>query len=459
MADAGATTSAAQQQQPADEHMPNYSAANVQATVEKYEERQRLARLLFAYRSAGKIRDKDTAAATQHQLAPLVLAELKNGRNTTRYREFVAHVFESGAPGITLDNEWASRRDRESSNELEKLQVALGQAQNTLQKEGIRVALMDMADHYFARGDYGNAMKQLARVKDSCSTPEHIAEFCLKACQTTLFNELGPVYSNAGQFVQRAEQQIETFNDTHAAAVRVASGIVSLDRKQYKFAANAFTSLRRGRGAGTTTLDIGPAAGYFMSASDFAMISTFTVLATYDRSELAKFLGDGDFKVALETEPELRSALTQFYGCQYHGALQTLQGLMPRMRLDPFFSSHAGALLGQIRQRALKQYVSPFVALDLNKMAATFHTDVAALEKELGGLIVRDVIQARIDKAAGVLRATQKDAKTTTLVNTCRQGQRYVRDTETTLRTLSMMRNGVTVEAEMRRLAPRQPAS
>lgn len=43
------------------------------------------------------------------------------------------------------------------------------------------------------------------------------------------------------------------------------------------------------------------------------------------------------------------------------------------------------------------QYFSPYVSADMNKMAAAFNTDVAALENELMQLILDGQINARID--------------------------------------------------------------
>ena len=43
--------------------------------------------------------------------------------------------------------------------------------------------------------------------------------------------------------------------------------------------------------------------------------------------------------------------------------------------------SHVGALLATVRSKAIRQYVSPFLTVDLAKMADVFHTTVPLLEE------------------------------------------------------------------------------
>lgn len=54
-------------------------------------------------------------------------------------------------------------------------------------------------------------------------------------------------------------------------------------------------------------------------------------------------------------------------------------------------------LYDNIRKKALVQYFSPFLTVDMNKMAQSFGTNVPKLERELAKLITENHIQARID--------------------------------------------------------------
>lgn len=65
--------------------------------------------------------------------------------------------------------------------------------------------------------------------------------------------------------------------------------------------------------------------------------------------------------------------------------------------LDIHLHSHVETLYDNIRKKALVQYFSPFLTVDMNKMAESFGTTVSKLERELAKLITENLIQARID--------------------------------------------------------------
>ena len=74
-------------------------------------------------------------------------------------------------------------------------------------------------------------------------------------------------------------------------------------------------------------------------------------------------------------------------------------------------NSHVKTLYDEIRSRALVQYFSPFVTVDLNRMAAAFNSPVGQLESELAALIMGGKISARIDSHNKVrARTRSRDA-------------------------------------------------
>lgn len=71
--------------------------------------------------------------------------------------------------------------------------------------------------------------------------------------------------------------------------------------------------------------------------------------------------------------------------------------LQPYLELDYFFYEHVPVIFEKIRSKAIVQYFSPFVSVNLNTMAEALKTNVPALEKELSRLIMEGQISARID--------------------------------------------------------------
>ena len=83
------------------------------------------------------------------------------------------------------------------------------------------------------------------------------------------------------------------------------------------------------------------------------------------------------------------------YGISVHVLIVAV--LQPDLHLDIHLYDHVDSLYQRIRNKALVQYFSPFISVDMNTMAAAFNTSVQGLEKEIAKLIMEGLIQARID--------------------------------------------------------------
>jgi COP9 signalosome complex subunit 1 len=93
-----------------------------------------------------------------------------------------------------------------------------------------------------------------------------------------------------------------------------------------------------------------------------------------------------------------------------------------------------------VRSKALVQYFSPYVTVDMAKMAAAFNADVDALEKELAQLIMSRQIAARIDSQRKVLHARNADARASTFEAAVKMGDEYLRETRALVLRINMMR-------------------
>lgn len=98
------------------------------------------------------------------------------------------------------------------------------------------------------------------------------------------------------------------------------------------------------------------------------------------------------------------------------------------MRGDLYLAPQAGALVAAIRRRALKQYLTPYVTVDLRVMAAAFGMAVEPLEDDIAELIVAGELSMRIDAHAKVLRAHAVDARAEALRVACETAADFVAD-------------------------------
>jgi len=159
-----------------------------------------------------------------------------------------------------------------------------------------------------------------------------------------------------------------------------------------------------------------------------------------------QLIDNSDFKNFLETVPDVRDIINDFYDSRYGRCLALLDKIKSDLLLDLHLHDHVNALYIKIRNKAIVQYFSPFMSVDLALMATAFNTDIQSLEKELANLIVEGVIQARIDSHNKRLYARQSDARNTTFEKVLSLGDSFHRDSKAMLLRVNMIRNDFTVK-------------
>jgi COP9 signalosome complex subunit 1 len=94
--------------------------------------------------------------------------------------------------------------------------------------------------------------------------------------------------------------------------------------------------------------------------------------------------------------------------------------------LDMFLYRHVDELYSQIIDRAMLQYCSPFVSLDMNQMAQVFVCNVHELEAQLAQLISTNQLDARIDSQNKSLRTNDTNIRQKVYKNAVDVGEKYL---------------------------------
>ena len=222
------------------------------------------------------------------------------------------------------------------------------------------------------------------------------------------------------------------------AQLRVSSGLSQLEAKKYKMAARKFIE---------TNPELGSSFNDIISAQDVAIYGGLCALASFDRPELkSRVIDNTQFRTFLELVPEVRELLQDFYDSNYAKCLRALEKLKPDLLLDLHLHDHVETLYADIRSKALIQYFSPFVTVDMKRMADAFNTPVMELEKELAALIMAGQIPARIDSHNKVLHARHADQRTASFQKALAMGDEYVRDSMALLLRINLMRHEFVVK-------------
>jgi len=393
------------------------------------------------YQGFTRLKRMSHIASQNSTLKPDVLRaaidEVRNTTNTSMYLELIAMAADTAGASVR-DDAWVEAEDKRASQRLEKLENDLGQHKTSLVKESIRMGHNDLGDFHSARGDFAMALKCYVRTRDYCTTSKHIITMCLNIIRVSI--HMGN-FSHVANYITKAESTDSSGSDpVLMAQLRVSAGLGQLEAKKYKLAARKFLE---------TNPELGSSFHEIVSPQDVATYGALCALASFDRAELkAKVIDNTNFRSFLELVPEVREIVHDFYNASYASCLKTLEKLKPDLLLDMHLHDHVATLYTDIRSKALVQYFSPFVTVDMKRMAEAFNTPVMDLEKELATLIMAGQIPARIDSHNKVLHARHADQRTATFQKALGMGDDYVRDSMALLLRINLMRHDFVVKGQ-----------
>jgi len=370
------------------------------------------------------------------------LSLLKITRNTALYRRIYEQSAESDLVNALppLDAAWADSEDKKAASELEVLENELNANKQNLIRKNIRTGYNAIGALLEARGDFNNALRNYIRTQDYCSGPEQILEMCLHVIEVSL--QLGN-FAHVLNYVAKAEQTPTVSDKPGTVAVlRAVAGLAQLENRKYKAAARKF--LETSWGAQHSLLN-----GELVAAQDIATYGALCALAEFSRPELKQeVLENSSFKNFLALVPPVQQLLVAFYESRYANCLKALDVLKNDLQLDIHLHDHITALYEKVRNKALVQYFSPYVAVDLNKMAGAFQTSVQDLEKELAKLIADGIIAARIDSHNKRLVAQHTDERSSTFQSTLAMGEDLQSSTRAMLLRVNLVRANMIVKPQ-----------
>ncbi|KAG9284044.1 hypothetical protein G9A89_022818 [Geosiphon pyriformis] len=338
-----------------------------------------------------------------------------------------------GRPLYHIDNAWVETTQKRAKSAAERLEVELKNYKNNLIKESIRMGHNELGDHHYNCGSLTNALKCYSRTRDYCTTAKHIIEMCMNVIKVSV--ELGN-YSHVHSYVIKAESTPD-IQPVVQAKLKVAAALAHLDSHKYKVAARLFLE---------TGFELSNNYTEVISPNDVAVYGGLCALASFDRAELkSKVIDNTEFKQFLELEPHIRELIHGFYHSKYSLVLDILEKWRNDYLLDIHLHSHLETLYDNIRKKALIQYFSPFLTVDLNKMAQSFGTTVPKLERELAKLITENQIQARIDSHNKILCAKQQDQRSGIFQKSLKMGDEYEKSTNAMLLRMNLLKANLIV--------------
>ncbi|KAF9574231.1 hypothetical protein EC968_007155 [Mortierella alpina] len=393
----------------------------------------------------------DRCPSLQIDALKFAITELKTNQtlNIPRYANLVKKLNEAvkfGAPGsahvssdlLNVDKAWADSQLQKAKQQTEMLESELKNYKRNSIKESIRMGNIELGNHYYACGDLTGAHRSYSRTRDYCTTPKHIIELCMNVIKVSI--ELGN-FPHVLTYVLKADStpEVPQDKDMTKAKLKAASGLANLDLSKYSAAARDFLCIGEEL--------VGHQYGDVISANDIAVYGGLCALASFSRTELKRLVIDNvGFRQYLELEPHIRDLIQSFYNSNYTVCLDIMDKWRNDYLLDIHLHSHIEALYTNIRKKALVQFTSPFLTVDLTKMAKSFSTSVPELEKELVSLIISGQIEARIDSQQKILWAKQTNKRSAIFERSTAMGQDYEREAKALVLRIQMMNHGLVVK-------------
>jgi COP9 signalosome complex subunit 1 len=387
------------------------------------------------------------------------LRELKNGKAYKLTAEVVQQALDS--PFLNpadLQADLADTLPSKSQESLKqettfRLQHEVTENKRVAERDVIRKSLIKLAKHFVDYGEPMLALPLFFEARDMDANNKDVVETSMNIilCSFQL-NNLGHVAAQ----VARAKRTPELKSDPlFAQKLTVCSALVNLRNRNYRAVAAELLQ---------TTLDLKNQFGEVASIRELAAIGTMCCLATQNRAEIKANLLEGTgFREILEMVSPWRVIISEYTSSRYASAFSYLDAMTQDRKLDLHLGLHWQELVGEVRDRGLVQYFSPFLSIRLSSLMAVFGMDAETLDSNIIRLIQHNKLQARIDRQEKVLYAKVKDLRSSTFTHAFHIGADFSKDISAMLMQLSLTENQFIVKdgkgrkSDARDTAPQGP--
>ncbi|GAD94163.1 COP9 signalosome subunit 1 (CsnA), putative [Paecilomyces variotii No. 5] len=377
------------------------------------------------------------------------VTDAKSGKDVGRYEKAVralAEVAPNESEAI-LDTEWVDRTQKLVKAETDRLEHELKGYKNNLIKESIRMGNEDLGAHYHQIGDLASASKAYSRMRDYCTTPNHIASMLFKIINVSVDRgDWLAVQSNVHRLRNlQSKPEEQAKNQPKMCAVM---GLAQLAAGTYLDAANSFLA---------TDPSLGDTYNEIITSNDVAVYGGLCALASMDRNELQRrVLDNSSFRNFLELEPHIRRAISFFCNNKFRSCLDILEAYRTDYLLDFHLQRHVPTIYGQIRTKSIQQYILPFSRVTLDAMAKIFAPEIVGgypkpidssspFVQELILMIQDGLLDARIDLEKMVLVSKQSDLRAEVHASALESARNYTNEAHIRLVRANVLQAGLEV--------------
>ena len=363
---------------------------------------------------------------------------LKQGINTSLYRkvfkdmELEAQSVEPSGPDIN----WMNATDQAASARLETLEQELNSARSMISKEGIRKAYSNIGDYFYEHGDLEEAMKSYYRCRDFCTMPWHLDEMYENVFNVSAdLDEFAAVGFSSQTKSKQEEGSSVSIRPFSLERRQISGAMIALRQKDYSGSARALLELN------SFNESIFPS---LLSSQDISVYGTVLAVATLNRDELRRMASSGHpFRQYIEIVPCMMRFLVDFLERRYLAVIETCRMLEQQFQFDIIFSRHLTSIIALIIDKVFTQYVEPYEAVDISKMASGLSMTCKGVIIHLSDLIASGKIQAKLDTVSMTMRRTKLNHQDVAMKRVIRLTDEHSVNSQRALLRLRMLQNGI----------------
>lgn len=157
--------------------------------------------------------------------------------------------------------------------------------------------------------------------------------------------------------------------------------------------------------------------------NQFIFYAVVTSIIALDRVEFKKKVIDSSQVKAVYSEFEwLPTFVHCLHDADYSSFFLSVSNLFPMIEADRFLHDHAKWWVRELRIKTYSQFLEPFKSVTLEMMSYEFGLSQKFLDKELSRFIAAGKVQAKIDKANGVVETMRQTKSNVQYQEVLKQG-------------------------------------
>jgi 26S proteasome regulatory subunit N7 len=297
-----------------------------------------------------------------------------------------------------------------NADELSKLEDHLASARDGRSEEDVRLACQDLALFALRIGDQSESKGRLHTL--FVNTRGVGQKIDLVFCQIRTAFFFGE-HSTLKDHVDQAQTLVNEGGDWERKnRLKVYEGLTLCLKRNFVGAAQSFIS----------TLSTS-APTELMPIEDFVYRTVVLAVLALNRADFGAKI---DHAMEVHAAGDGVCALLSMYHLKYAQFFDALAALETRMKTDIWFARHLSYLIKELRVKVYAQFLEPYEAVDIGKMANSFGVTPQFIEAEMKRFISNRKLNAKIDRVTMTIHTNPPDSRAAKMREALRGGELLV---------------------------------